>query len=1368
MHLILETRIRSWIPAGILLPVLVFGPPGESSALSVPLTVRETSGAARAGEIVTTGVPIPKGQLSSDQGAAISGVDGQFETLATWGDGSVKWLLVSFPATISANGTATYQLVNGSGNAPAGNLSVVQTAGAVTVDTGPLKFTLRSTGFNLFDEAWIDSNDDGSFAASERIVSPRSTNGSVVEDGSNRFSSVEGSTVELVVEESGPLRVVIAFEGIHAGPAGNHLNFSGRIYAFRDRSDVRVQFSQANLIPTDTYASGSQALCRWYSGQGPVGGTMNSLFMEDLSLVTRVDLTGSPTFAIQGDPEGAIQSGALTAEASMYQDSSGGPYWFVSGGTTFSGYQIKNGGTTLGSGPRAQGFADVNDGTRGLTVAIRNFWENFPSKLALSPDGSVTVGLMPRDFSAPYEHRPGERKTHWAMYYFHDGNASAAKSEDVAKAFDEPLRAMASAQYYADSRALDDLVPYNPSQFSDYEIHCQTGAEGFLGSREDSDFYGWQDFGDLWSDFEGGGSPPNTNNAANNLEYDTGFVFIQQALRTSGLNDDLSDNWWEQAEAGNEHVADIDIYHVMEGPLPWMWGGMWNHTGHGYSGYEDAHRGSASNGAHSWNRGMMTWYYLSGDRTVLDSALKVAENMTWRVENGPGMPGISGTDGEERGPGHTLQILLDAYLHTWNVRYLNAARKAVTDSHADSKDYIQTPESGTWRMKPWMVAILMRNLGRFAQVMQEEKGFVETQAIDSLLKYAAFMENKCWVDRAGTDPGFIYYQVEGTGATIPEAGEINVNMWTMRNSDGFTFASRFESDPSRKARYREIAQVSFEDGSAYPWCYTCPRYSYMQAKVQQVHAGSGQEWMVDAGAGTLPDSEAPSAIANLAAATGTGEGKVNLTWTAPGDDGSIGRAATYLVRRSASPINSQPAWTAATVVGGAPVPALSGTAQTMTVSGLTPNVTYYFAIRAQDEAANLAALSNSPSGLAAHEMTPPVILNVNASVETTTMNVLVLWLTNEASTSRVDWGLTSSYGSSTPIDPVLRTSHLLSITGLVEGQTIHYRVRSADQYGNEIVSPDRTIVIEADREDPNYTMSPPSFGTGQATLTFNATELSFGTFSWGLSSTSEHTIVFGSQSNPALTHVALMTGLTNGTTYATKVVLIDLSGNFVETSSSLFYPGPVIDTTPPATPLGLRIASFTTENGLTLRWNDNSELDMAGYNLSRRQVTASGDSLGAWEEVNDQLLTDVEYTDDSLDVFAYWEYAVSAEDQSSNESAQSASLLYDPEQWAGGFDFVAVNFPNPFRVGSGTQISFRAPASVEGAGVGANPVSLTVYDVNGRRVKLLYSGNSTAGRTRTVRWDGTDQGGNSLAAGVYFYRLETGTSTLEKKMILLR
>jgi hypothetical protein len=127
-----------------------------------------------------------------------------------------------------------------------------------------------------------------------------------------------------------------------------------------------------------------------------------------------------------------------------------------------------------------------------------------------------------------------------------------------------------------------------------------------------------------------------------------------------------------------------------------------------------------------------------------------------------------------------------------------------------------------------------------------------------------------------------------------------------------------------------------------------------------------------------PDTTAPAAIMDLTAAQGTATGSVNLFWTAPGDDASIGTATSYLVRYSTSEINSQARWKAATpVTVGVPTPKLAGQAEQMTVSGLTPGTKYYFAVRAQDEASNLGGLSNSLSAIA---KVPPISLPCVARV----------------------------------------------------------------------------------------------------------------------------------------------------------------------------------------------------------------------------------------------------------------------------------------------------------------------------------------------------------------------------------------------------
>ena len=102
------------------------------------------------------------------------------------------------------------------------------------------------------------------------------------------------------------------------------------------------------------------------------------------------------------------------------------------------------------------------------------------------------------------------------------------------------------------------------------------------------------------------------------------------------------------------------------------------------------------------------------------------------------------------------------------------------------------------------------------------------------------------------------------------------------------------------------------------------------------------------------------AVFSLAASLAEGApatGSVMLTWTAPGDDGMVGRAAAYSLRYSQAPITAAN-FNAATAVTGLPAPGPSGAIETFTVTGLVPNTTYYFAIKTRDEAFNWSLISN--------------------------------------------------------------------------------------------------------------------------------------------------------------------------------------------------------------------------------------------------------------------------------------------------------------------------------------------------------------------------------------------------------------------------
>jgi hypothetical protein len=96
------------------------------------------------------------------------------------------------------------------------------------------------------------------------------------------------------------------------------------------------------------------------------------------------------------------------------------------------------------------------------------------------------------------------------------------------------------------------------------------------------------------------------------------------------------------------------------------------------------------------------------------------------------------------------------------------------------------------------------------------------------------------------------------------------------------------------------------------------------------------------------------------------------------------------------------------------------------------------------------------SPFTAPDTTPPVISNVTATNVLST-SATITWTTNEAATSQVEFGTTTGYGTTTPLDPSMVTSHSISISGLTATTQYHYRVTSKDAAGNQTISGDFTF-----------------------------------------------------------------------------------------------------------------------------------------------------------------------------------------------------------------------------------------------------------------------------------------------------------------------
>ncbi len=107
----------------------------------------------------------------------------------------------------------------------------------------------------------------------------------------------------------------------------------------------------------------------------------------------------------------------------------------------------------------------------------------------------------------------------------------------------------------------------------------------------------------------------------------------------------------------------------------------------------------------------------------------------------------------------------------------------------------------------------------------------------------------------------------------------------------------------------------------------------------------------------LRDTTAPASVFDLAPDSVI-EGTAYLAWTATGDDGDTGTAASYDLRYGTSAAMLTNDWSSATAAAGLPAPRAAGLGETYQLTGLAPNITHYIGIKAADDSANVSSLSN--------------------------------------------------------------------------------------------------------------------------------------------------------------------------------------------------------------------------------------------------------------------------------------------------------------------------------------------------------------------------------------------------------------------------
>jgi subtilisin family serine protease len=85
------------------------------------------------------------------------------------------------------------------------------------------------------------------------------------------------------------------------------------------------------------------------------------------------------------------------------------------------------------------------------------------------------------------------------------------------------------------------------------------------------------------------------------------------------------------------------------------------------------------------------------------------------------------------------------------------------------------------------------------------------------------------------------------------------------------------------------------------------------------------------------------------------------------------------------------------------------------------------------------------------------------------------------------------------------------------------------------------------------------------------------------------------------------------------------------------------------------------------------------------------------------------------------------------------------------------NYPNPFNASTSIRFSLDKPGVV----------TLSIFDLLGRKVRQLHSGKLSAGEHAYV-WDGSDDRGSAVTSGIYFYKLTGDEGSQTRRMVLLK
>ena len=189
--------------------------------------------------------------------------------------------------------------------------------------------------------------------------------------------------------------------------------------------------------------------------------------------------------------------------------------------------------------------------------------------------------------------------------------------------------------------------------------------------------------------------------------------------------------------------------------------------------------------------------------------------------------------------------------------------------------------------------------------------------------------------------------------------------------------------------------------------------------------------------------------------------------------------------------------------------------------------------------------------------------------------------------------------------------------------------------------------------------------------------------------------------------------------------------------------------------------NFSLFDGVTvvlLEWDTpvvaSNSATLSGYRIYRDDVAVAVVGAIGYEFLDDTIVGGETYR---YFVTALYSNPVGESEPTETLTITTASddyAVYQPYQ-----TYLHSSYPNPFN--PQTSISFSISNEFE------TDVLINIYNVKGQKIKHLINSPYRRGTYR-ITFDGTDDAGNSLPSGVYFYQMRAGDFVQTRKMFLMK